>query len=254
MADGQLVTGDGWISDDSSFYGKYCLHCIYLRRRNGQSPIVVCLSSVACYQSTTSTPLTDTGSENEQDRLHSLCNNFRPRYFLTTRQPDLNTKLATLRAQSRSETMSAMETDSVSDVSVLKKATKPSNALTNNKLPNFLLDRKAMEEARLARLGKRPREPSPESVLFNPGQGSPDAWQLGESVDEFIKRLPPLTTSVITCPWIWVHNPHFDARDKNKVTSHRADEFRSREMICLVNRSKLESKFRPKTSMDQGER
>jgi hypothetical protein len=84
-----------------------------------------------------------------------------------------------------------------------------------------------MEEARLARLGKRKREPSPEPVLFNPGQGSPDAWQLDESAEDFVRRLPPLTTSIYTCAWIWAHNPHFDVHDKSKFTSHRADEFRS---------------------------
>jgi hypothetical protein len=101
-------------------------------------------------------------------------------------------------------------------------------AVSNSKSPDFLLDRRDMEEARLARQGKRKREPSPEPVLFNPGQGSPDAWQLGESPDDFVRRLPPLTTSVSACSWIWVHNPHFDRRDKNKYMSHRADEFRCR--------------------------
>lgn len=100
------------------------------------------------------------------------------------------------------------------------KATSPSSA--------FPIDRRAMEEARLARLGKRKREPSPDAVLFNPGQGSPDAWQLGESAEDFVRRLPPLTTSINTCAWIWAHNPHFDVRDKNKVISHRADDFRNR--------------------------
>ncbi|KAF1919379.1 hypothetical protein BDU57DRAFT_585560 [Ampelomyces quisqualis] len=188
MVKGELVTGDGWISDDSSFYG----------------------------------------SENEQDRLHSLGDKFRPKHSLTAQILDLNTRLATLRAQSQPGVMSAIETVSMSGASVSNEAAQSSNSFTGNKPPNLLLNRKAMEEAQLARLGKRPRDPSPEPVLFNPGQGSPDAWQLGESVDEFMKRLPPLTTPVFTCPWIWVHNPHFDARDKNKVTSHRADEFRSR--------------------------
>jgi hypothetical protein len=84
-----------------------------------------------------------------------------------------------------------------------------------------------MEEARLVRLGKRKHEPSPEPIVFNPGQDSPDAWQLGESAEDFVKRLPPLTTSVFTCTWIWVHNPHLDPRDKDAYTMHRADEFRS---------------------------
>jgi hypothetical protein len=81
-----------------------------------------------------------------------------------------------------------------------------------------------MEEARLARLGKRVREPSPEPVLCNPGQGSPDSWQLGESVDDFVRRVPPLTTA--DCAWIWAHNPRRDPHEG--FTSHNVNEFRSR--------------------------
>jgi hypothetical protein len=119
-------------------------------------------------------------------------------------------------------------------------------SLAKSNPANFINDRRAMEEARLARLGKRKREPSPEPVLFNPGQGSPDAWQLGESAEDFVRRLPPLTTSIYTCAWIWAYNPHFDARDKNKVTSHRADDFRSRgtELLSrsLEARQQIQSK------------
>ena len=84
-----------------------------------------------------------------------------------------------------------------------------------------------MEQERLARLGKRKREPSPESLptpeLFNPLQGRSDAWQLGESVDNFIRRLPPFTTSIFTCPWIWAENPHRNPRDKSPCP--RVDDF-----------------------------
>ena len=106
------------------------------------------------------------------------------------------------------------------------------------------LDRKAMEQERLARLGKRGRDSSPEprSVkslkpssptleLFNPLEGQPDAWQLGESVDDFIKRLPPFTTSIYTCPWIWAHNPHRNSCDKSP--SPRVEDFTSRGMRLL---------------------
>lgn len=58
-------------------------------------------------------------------------------------------------------------------------------SMASSKSPNFLHERRAMEETRLARLGKPKREPSPEPDLFNPGQGSPDAWQLGELVEDF---------------------------------------------------------------------
>lgn len=135
-----------------------------------------------------------------------------------------------------------MELDPEYDASTSKKATSASDS----KPSPFLLDRKAVEEARLSQLGGRKPDPLPEPVLFNPGQGSSDAWQLGESVDGFVRRLPPLTTSVFTCAWIWAHNPHFDARDKNKCSSHRADEFRNRgtDLLdqSLQNRQQIQSK------------
>lgn len=53
--------------------------------------------------------------------------------------------------------------------------------------------------------------------LHNIYQGQDNAWQLGESIDEFIDRLPPKTTSVSDIgPWIWVANPHRSGRDKSK--------------------------------------
>lgn len=99
---------------------------------------------------------------------------------------------------------------------------------------DFFFDRKVLEKERLARLGKRQREPSPEPALFNPGQGSHDAWQLGESVDDFVQRLPPLTTQTHTCPWIWVHSPRPSHRDKS--ISHDAIELSNRGRD-LLNRS-----------------
>ncbi|KAF1838398.1 DUF1917-domain-containing protein [Decorospora gaudefroyi] len=67
------------------------------------------------------------------------------------------------------------------------------------------------------------------SELLNPRQAGPDAWQLGESVHDFIERLPPLTTSTSTCPWIWANNPH---RDKNSP-SPRVGDFTERGMELL---------------------
>ncbi|KAH3920329.1 hypothetical protein HBI56_068580 [Parastagonospora nodorum] len=174
MVEAELLSGEGWISDESSFYG----------------------------------------DDDEQDRLHSHCERFNPKYFWSAQKSDLNVALAPYKAQSQY----SVKMTEFSEFSTAN-ATLSSSA--------FPIDRRAMEEARLARLGKRKREPPPEAVLFNPGQGSPDAWQLGESAEDFVRRLPPLTTSINTCAWIWAHNPHFDVRDKNKVISHRADDFRS---------------------------
>jgi hypothetical protein len=106
------------------------------------------------------------------------------------------------------------------------------------------LDRKAMEQERLARLDKRGRDCSPEPrrvkakkpsspklELLNSLKGRVAAWQLGESVDDFIRRLPPFTTSIFTCPWIWAENPHRSPRDKSPHP--RIDDFTTRGMELL---------------------
>lgn len=97
------------------------------------------------------------------------------------------------------------------------------------------VDRKAMEQERLARQGKRKREVSPTSSpkhqLFNPLEGQFYAWQLGEPVDDFIRRLPPFTTPISTCPWIWAANPHRNPRDKSPEP--RVEDFTSRGIALL---------------------
>lgn len=55
----------------------------------------------------------------------------------------------------------------------------------------------------------------PPPDLHNIYQGQVDAWQLHETVDDFIQRLPPRSTSVALCPWIWVANPFPDGRDRS---------------------------------------
>ena len=103
------------------------------------------------------------------------------------------------------------------------------NAQTVIKKEKFIdsdIDRKAMEQERLGEKRKRKPEPEPELELFNPLEGRPDAWQLGEPVNEFIKRLPPGNTSTPTCPWIWAVNPHRNRRDK--LPSPREDNFTTR--------------------------
>jgi hypothetical protein len=230
MVEEELVHGEGWISDDSSFYGKYDMHP---RHQSRQSRRLGCLRFTNPNTRLSSQPfiwnvlLTFSGSEDEQNHQYSLCQSFKPQRVWSAPKSDLNVLLAPSRSQRRSENMSCYSIDAIGDANFLKNRASNSSEEGDSKPMTFLLDRRAMEEARLARMGKRKREPSPEPVLFNLGQGSPDAWQLGESADDFVKRLPPLSTSVLTCTWIWVHNPHFDVRDKNKSTSHRAEEFRS---------------------------
>ncbi|KAH7075198.1 hypothetical protein FB567DRAFT_452916 [Paraphoma chrysanthemicola] len=184
MAEEDQVSGEGWISDDSSFYG----------------------------------------DEDEQYHQHSLCNKANLGYFWSAQKSDLNAILALHRARTRSEHMPSAPAAPYATKATLSGNITVSSTQANGNVSNFMLERRAMEEARLARLGKRKREPSPVPELFNPAAGSPDAWQLGESVDDFVGRLPPLTTPVSTCPWIWAHNPHRNARDRAVIL--REDDFR----------------------------
>ncbi|KAL2210737.1 DUF1917-domain-containing protein [Sarocladium strictum] len=47
------------------------------------------------------------------------------------------------------------------------------------------------------------------SNLHNPYAGVPYAWQLTESLDDFLTRLPPATTpQSLTLPWIFICNPY----------------------------------------------
>jgi hypothetical protein len=56
--------------------------------------------------------------------------------------------------------------------------------------------------------------PAPQSTghLHNPYAGEPYAWQLTETVEEFLRRIPPSDTPFIFTPegtydWIWITNP-----------------------------------------------
>jgi hypothetical protein len=47
------------------------------------------------------------------------------------------------------------------------------------------------------------------SHLHNPYAGNKHAWQLTESVDAFLSRLPPATTEQTPGhSWIWIYNPY----------------------------------------------
>lgn len=47
------------------------------------------------------------------------------------------------------------------------------------------------------------------SGLHNPYAGIPYAWQLTESLEDFLKRLPPATTQQsLSLPWIFICNPY----------------------------------------------
>jgi hypothetical protein len=61
------------------------------------------------------------------------------------------------------------------------------------------------------------------ATLYNPYEGSTCGRQLGETVDEFLTRLPPATTRVsVTSPWIFIANPFRKAPSKER--EHNAQE------------------------------
>ena len=134
----------------------------------------------------------------------------------STHHKDLNAITMVARIRRQKETMQAKK--ALSSKEITAAATREITSKSRDFLP---FDRKAIEQERLARLGKRKRDASPElprkrsieptlpeHELSNSRAGYHDSWQLGESVDDFVKRLPPLTTSVLACEWLWVANPH----------------------------------------------
>lgn len=55
----------------------------------------------------------------------------------------------------------------------------------------------------------------PISKLHNPYAGVSYAWQLTETVEQFLKRLPPEATQATPeCPWIFICNPHVSRKAK----------------------------------------
>ncbi|KAF1973312.1 DUF1917-domain-containing protein [Bimuria novae-zelandiae CBS 107.79] len=86
-------------------------------------------------------------------------------------------------------------------------------------------------------------------MLQNPGEGHPGCWQLGESVEDFIKRLPPVTTSGLLYEWIWVHNPYQKGHCEPQFS--KVDEFtiRGQELLMknLQMRKAIEANDQNKT-------
>ncbi|MBE3043656.1 DUF1917 domain-containing protein [Candidatus Bathyarchaeota archaeon] len=76
------------------------------------------------------------------------------------------------------------------------------------------------------------REPKREpniSHLHNPYEGYHYAWQLTESIETFLERLPPSTTPTdVDVPWIYMCNPHVQRKPKsaalNQMSKGNEDE------------------------------
>jgi hypothetical protein len=73
------------------------------------------------------------------------------------------------------------------------------------------------------------RETRAEPRLHNPYEGCHYAWQLSETIDEFLARLPPATTRASEdVPWIYVCNPYVVRKPKaeaqNQLSKGNEDE------------------------------
>ncbi|KAJ4992933.1 hypothetical protein SVAN01_01637 [Stagonosporopsis vannaccii] len=203
----EMVAGAGWVSDDSSFYG----------------------------------------DENEQEHQESLSNQATPKAFWSSRSKDLNALVSPAKLQTRKE--SAPDVDATPTKKVMPLTT---STRANKLLRSSGLDRKAMDEERLGKLekGKRKREPSPKAMLrrekLNPMEGQPFAWQLGESAEAFMKRVPPLTTSPVACEWIWAASPYCDPAERSVAPRVAAFKDRGAKLLAdsLQKRNEIQEKGR----------
>ncbi|KAM0285487.1 hypothetical protein ACHAQH_001437 [Verticillium albo-atrum] len=60
------------------------------------------------------------------------------------------------------------------------------------------------------------------SKLHNPYAGIPYAWQLTETIDDFLSRLPPATTEASEeVPWIFVCNPYIPRKARAEAQNQR---------------------------------
>ncbi|OAA54486.1 delta-9 acyl-CoA desaturase [Niveomyces insectorum RCEF 264] len=100
----------------------------------------------------------------------------------------------------------------VSDVPVVKQ---------ESRTPSIKEEEEEEEEEEHDEKDEKPllNQAQPRPELFNPFAGVSYAWQLGESVDDFVARLPPATTwKDAHTPWIYVCNP-FAGRRKTRTTA-----------------------------------
>lgn len=69
-------------------------------------------------------------------------------------------------------------------------------------------------------------------ALSNPGEGQSGCWQLGETVEDFVRRLPPVSTSAYDVDWIWVHNPYPQPQGKSRPPEVDKFIIRGRELLA----------------------
>lgn len=120
-------------------------------------------------------------------------------------------------------------------------------------------NRKQMEEERLGKVmgrtggmpikEKRTAAPEPEltevdrqehSPSRNPYEGDKMAKQLNETLEEFLGRLEPLTTTIESGPWIWVANPRTSNRHLYRNQPRFMDEGSGFLDVYMDRKRKLE--------------
>ncbi|KAI9676875.1 MAG: hypothetical protein M1817_006714 [Caeruleum heppii] len=85
--------------------------------------------------------------------------------------------------------------------------------------------------------------------LYNPYEGAQGGRQLAESVNDFLKRLPPITTrSEEVGPWLWIANPHAADRPLDKRLSELTKEGEEILSRWLVTKTELEKTLSRKSA------
>ncbi|KAI1759253.1 DUF1917-domain-containing protein [Hypoxylon sp. FL1150] len=70
------------------------------------------------------------------------------------------------------------------------------------------------------KLQARKKEVADVSLLHNPYAGIKYAWQLTETIQNFLERVPPATTDQTPDdPWIWVCNPYIKRQKKREASN-----------------------------------
>lgn len=92
--------------------------------------------------------------------------------------------------------------------------------------------------------------PASDQVLFNRLEGLESARQLSETVDDFLKRVPP-TASPSVGPWIWIDNPTIERKGKgNAIGLGDSSKFSARCATLLeefdMERATIESEMEGK--------
>lgn len=137
-------------------------------------------------------------------------------------------KLCNLRDQDRAMTLGAGDEDEQEELElrVKEQGTSLFNYWSNHDRMINTIAWKARAPLRTMAVANMKRRDSDVEMtdvndLYNPWEGNEDAWQLGETISDFTKRLPVLGSSHVG-PWIWIANPYADRRRSSDPEQHDA--------------------------------